>query len=109
MAAAPPRQTYRRASTGCPAVLARLRMMRVTQHMGKAWSEVLKEHDISLAQFNVIAIIGGQPSLTQRELSQKLLVTQGNLSQLLLHLEPRQLIERHAAGKEKRLHLTPSG
>lgn len=84
-------------------------MVRLTQHVGKAWTEVLKTRDLSPAQFNVIATIGGQPSLTQRELSQKLLVTEGNSSQLLAHLERRDLIERRAAGKEKLLHLTPRG
>lgn len=98
-----------RASTGRPAVLTWLRMVRVTQHICKAWSEVLKTHHLSPAQFNVIATIGGQPGLTQRDLSEKLLVTQGNTSQLMLHLVERQLIERCPAGKEKLLHLTPTG
>ncbi|UBV44494.1 MarR family transcriptional regulator (plasmid) [Deinococcus taeanensis] len=105
----PLRLTHRRAMTGRPAVLAWLRMVRITQHVGKAWSEVLKAHHLSPAQFNVIATIGGQPGLTQREVSEKLLVTQGNTSQLLLNLTARQLIERRPAGKEKQLHLTPGG
>jgi MarR family 2-MHQ and catechol resistance regulon transcriptional repressor len=109
MAQAPSAPNPRRASTGRPAVLAWLRMMRVTQHIGKAWSDLLREHQLSPAQFNVIATVGGQPGLTQRGLSQKLLVTQGNTSQLLLHLDQRQLIERRPVGKEKLLHLTPTG
>ncbi|MFB9990461.1 MarR family winged helix-turn-helix transcriptional regulator [Deinococcus oregonensis] len=105
----PPAPNARRASTGRPAVLAWLRMMRVTQHLSKAWNEILKEHQLSPAQFNVIATIGGQPGLTQRGLSEKLLVTQGNTSQLMLNLGQRQLIERRPVGKEKLLHLTPTG
>jgi MarR family 2-MHQ and catechol resistance regulon transcriptional repressor len=100
---------HRRARTGRPAVAAWLRMLRLTQHIGKAWTETLKAHDLSTAQFNVIATIGGQPALTQCDLSKKLLVTQGNISQLLLHLIQRDLIERRRVGKEKRLHLTPAG
>ena len=90
-------------------MLAWLRMMHLTQHISKAWAEILKTHDLSLAQFNVIATIGGQAGLTQLDLSQKLLVTQGNTSQLLLPLIQRDLIERRPIGKEKRLHLTPAG
>ena len=101
--------THRRASTGRPAVLAWLRMIHLTQHVSKTWATILRAHDLSLAQFNVIATIGGQPGLTQLDLSQKLFVTQGNTSQLLLHLIQRDLIERRPAGKEKRLHLTAAG
>ncbi|MFD1733980.1 MarR family winged helix-turn-helix transcriptional regulator [Deinococcus malanensis] len=90
-------------------MLAWLRMVRFTQHVGKIWSGILRMHGLSPAQFNIIATVGGQPGLSQQELSQKLLVTQGNSSQLLLHLERRGLIERRAAGKEKLLSLTPSG
>lgn len=90
-------------------MLAWLRMARFTQHVTKAWTEVLRTHDLSPAQFNVIATIGGQSGLTQRDLSQKLLVTEGNSSQLLLVLDRRGLIERRAAGKEKLLFLTPAG
>ncbi|KQR03947.1 hypothetical protein ASF71_21295 [Deinococcus sp. Leaf326] len=86
-----------------------LRMVRLTQQFGKAWTHILKAHDLSPAQFNVIATIGGQPGLTQGDLSKKLLVTQGNISQLLLHLIQRDVIERRPAGKEKRLHLTAHG
>ncbi|SMB96942.1 MarR family winged helix-turn-helix transcriptional regulator [Deinococcus hopiensis] len=109
MTDAPPRLVHRRARTGRPAVVAWLRMVRLTQHLGQAWAEILKAHDLSPAQFNVIATIGGQPGLTQRDLSEKLLVTQGNTSQLLLHLIRRDVIERKPAGREKRLHLTSHG
>lgn len=100
---------HRRAATGRPAIVAWLRMVHVTNQIGKAWTEVLNVYDLSPAQFNVIATIGGQPGLSQRTLSQKLLVTQGNTSQLLVSLERRRLIERHSAGKEKLLHLTSVG
>ncbi|THF68381.1 winged helix-turn-helix transcriptional regulator [Deinococcus sp. Arct2-2] len=109
MAQVPPAPNARRASTGRPAVLAWLRMLHVTQRISKAWNELLKEHQLSPAQFNVIATIGGQPGLTQRDLSEKLLVTQGNTSQLMLNLGQRQLIERRPVGREKLLHLTPTG
>lgn len=84
-------------------------MLRVTQRIGKAWNHTLKMHDLSPAQFNVIATIGGKPGLTQSDLSQKLLVTEGNSSQLLSCLDQRQLIERRCIGKQKLLHLTPAG
>ncbi|GEM48377.1 MarR family winged helix-turn-helix transcriptional regulator [Deinococcus cellulosilyticus] len=98
-----------RASTGRPAVLSWLRMARFTQQVTRAWTQALRTHDLSPAQFDVIASVGGQPDITQRELSHKLLVTDGNISQLLTSLTRRELIDRTTVGKEKRLSLTPAG
>lgn len=104
-----PHSTHRRASTARPAVLAWLRMIRLTGHVGRRWTRILQTHDLNPAQFNVIATIGGAPGLTQRDLSHKLLVTEGNVSQLLRTLERRCLLERRSAGKEKQLYLTATG
>ena len=68
-----------RASTGRPSVLAWLRMARFTQQVTRAWTQLLRTHELSPAQFDVIASVGGQPHITQRELSHKLLVTDGNM------------------------------
>lgn len=98
-----------RASTGRPSVLAWLRMARFTQQVSRDWMQKLRTFDLSPAQFDVIASVGGQPQITQRELSHKLLVTDGNISQLLTSLIRRQLIDRTVVGKEKRLSLTVTG
>jgi DNA-binding MarR family transcriptional regulator len=66
---------------------------------------------LSVAQFDVIAQIGANQGLTQQELAQALLVTKGNVCQLLDRLEQRGLIERRPAGtgRSNRLYLTKEG
>lgn len=72
----------------------------------------LREWDLSVAQFDVLAQIGGHERherLTQQELAQRLLVTEGNITQLLDKLEERGLISRCREGRIKRLVLTEEG
>jgi len=47
--------------------------------------------------------------LTQRELAERLLITKGNLSQLLDKMERDDLLARCREGRVNCLHLTPRG
>lgn len=69
----------------------------------------LREWDLSVAQFDALAQIGAHERLTQQELAQRLLVTEGNITQLLDKLEERGLISRCREGRIKRLVLTEEG
>jgi DNA-binding MarR family transcriptional regulator len=90
-------------------VLTWLRLARVFQKIDHASAEHLRGWGLSVAQFDVLAQVGTAPGLTQQELADALLVTKGNICQLLDRLEQGGLIERRQEGRAKRLFLTQAG
>lgn len=78
------------------------RQMRLAGAHLRAW-------DVSAAQFDVLATVGRHQGITQQELAERLLVTQGNITQLLDKLERRGLLRRCPEGRLKRLVLTDAG
>ena len=91
------------------AVLAWIRLVRVFQKVDRASAEHLRAWGLSLAQFDVIAQVGSAEGITQQELADKLLVTKGNICQLLDRLEQHGLIRRHQQGRVNHLFLTEAG
>jgi DNA-binding MarR family transcriptional regulator len=91
------------------AVSAWLRTLRVFQKMDRALAGHLRDHDISLAQFDVLAHVGAAEGMTQQELADQLLVTKGNVCQLLDRLTQSGLLVRQQDGRTNRLYLTPAG
>src|ERR671919_2294595 len=85
------------------AVSGWLRLMRVYQKVDRISSEHLKHWDLSVAQFDVLAHVGASEGMTQQELADSLLVTKGNVCQLLGKMEQRGLISRRHEGRTKRL------
>ena len=92
-----------------PAVLAWLRLARVFQKVDRASAEHLRAWDVSVAQFDVLAQVGTDEGITQQELADRLLVTKGNICQLIEKLERRGLIRRSQAGRSNHLFLTEEG
>jgi len=86
-----------------------LRLARIYQKVDRASAVHLRGWGLSVAQFDVLARVGGRPGMTQQELAEALLVTKGNVCQLLDRMEADALIERRRVGRAKRLHLTPRG
>lgn len=72
-------------------------------------NRILKEYGLTLAQFDVIAQLGAVSERTQSELTEKLLVTKGNISQLLSAMEEKELIKRRQDWKTKYVSLTEDG
>src|SRR5215216_1161562 len=92
-----------------PAVLGWLRMMRVFQKIDRASGEHLRAWDLSVAQFDVLAHVGASERMTQQELADSLLVSKGNVCQLLDRMEGRGWILRRQEGRTNRLFLTEDG
>lgn len=92
-----------------PAVLAWLRLVRVFQRIERLSGEGLRCHDLSAAQFDVLAHVGATTGPTQQELADSLLVTKGNICQLLDRMERSSLLERRQDGRANRLYLTGKG
>ncbi len=91
------------------AVLAWMRLARVFQKIDRASAEHLRAWGLSIAQFDVIAQVGSAEGITQQELADKLLVTKGNICQLLDRLEQHRLIRRRQEGRVNHLFLTDAG
>ena len=92
-----------------PAVLAWLRIARVFQKVERASSEQLRCHGLSPAQFDVLAHVGAAEGITQQQLANALLVTKGNVCQLLDRMEVAGLLVRRQEGRANRLFLTDRG
>ena len=92
-----------------PSVLAWLRLLRVTQKVERDLARQLKLWGLNNAQFDVLAHVGAAEGITQQELADSLLVTKGNVAQLLGRMERRGLIERRSQGRTNRLFLTDEG
>jgi DNA-binding MarR family transcriptional regulator len=92
-----------------PALLAWLRMARVFAKIDRASSDEMRCRGLSLAQFDVLAHVGAREGVTQQELADALLVTKGNVCQLLDRMERSGLILRQQDGRSNRLFPTDEG
>ena len=92
-----------------PAVLAWLRLARVFQKIDTRSERFFRSHELNTAQFDVLAQVGAARGMTQQELADALLVTKGNISQLLSKLEQVGLITRRQEGRTNCLSLTERG
>ena len=85
---------------------------RTNLKVHRALNLLLGELDLSLAQHEILVTVRRNSGLTQRELSEQLLVVKSNATALLKKLEARGLIRRtpdEADSRIKRLSLTRSG
>jgi DNA-binding MarR family transcriptional regulator len=91
------------------AVLGWLRLARIYQRIDRATADLMRRWNLSIAQFDVLNMLGQHEGITQQELADRLLVTKGNISQLIVRMERRGLIRRCQEGRAMRLHLTDAG
>ena len=92
-----------------PGLLAWLRLARIFQKVERNSGEHLRGWDLNVAQFDVLAHVGASEGMTQQELADSLLVTKGNVCQLLDRMEGRGWISRRQRGRTNRLFLTDAG
>jgi DNA-binding MarR family transcriptional regulator len=92
-----------------PGLLAWMRLARVFQKVDRAASESLRCRQLSPAQVDVLAKVGSSEGISQQELANALLVTKGNVCQLLDKMEGAGLLERRPDGRVNRLFLTDQG
>jgi DNA-binding MarR family transcriptional regulator len=72
-------------------LLAWFRLARSFQLIDRATADHLKEYNLSVAQFDVLAQVGAAEGITQQRLADALLVTKGNAKHLYLTDEGRKL------------------
>ncbi|SRR5581483_6912358 len=90
-------------------VLAWLRLYRFVQKVDRAQSTYLRSWGLNTAQFDVLAHVGAHKGITQQELADSLLVTKGNISQLLDRMEKLGLLRRCQEKRTNTLALTEKG
>lgn len=92
-----------------PAVFAWLRLARVFQKINMRSERFFRTHNLNTAQFDILAQVGAKTGTTQQQLADALLVTKGNISQLLGKMEHEGLITRRQEGRTNCLFLTQNG
>jgi DNA-binding MarR family transcriptional regulator len=92
-------------------LLAWLRLARIAARVDQATAEHLRPWDLTVAQFDVLAQVGARPGLSQQALAGALLVTKGNVTQVLDRMEARGLVERRQepGRRGNSIHLTADG
>ena len=90
-------------------VRAWVRIMRIYNRIDRRSADGMRAWNLSPARFDIINHAGLNDGATQQELADALLVTKGNVTQLLDSLERDGLIRREKCGRMKRIHLTEAG
>src|SRR5438445_8281963 len=100
---------HQRRQVRAAGLLAWMRLARVFQKVDRAATESLRYRQLSPAQVDVLAKVGSAEGISQQELANALLVTKGNVCQLLDKMEGSGLLERRPDGRVNRLFLTDLG
>ncbi len=86
-----------------------VRMMRIFNRIDRRSAEGFRSWNLSVARFDVINHAGLHDGITQQELADALLVTKGNIAQLLDALERDGLTRRERQGRCNLVYLTEAG
>ena len=98
-------QTTRR--IGGPEEAAYLDLVRTAEALSHPLVQLLKTHELSVTQYNVLRILRGAPEgLTCGEVGNRMITRDPDITRLLDRLEKRKLIERARDDKDRRVVLT---
>ena len=89
-----------------------LQMIRTFWTLQSKIEDSLKKHKLTLAQFDLLAMLLGLEDLNQQELAKKLAVTKGNMVGLVNRLSRRGFVKRVPSRKGRRanvIRLTATG
>ena len=93
--------------TAIPEEAAFLNLLRTTEMLSRPLAQLLKTEDLSPAQYNVMRILRGSPEgLTCREVGNRMITRDPDITRLLDRLEKRRLISRKRNDKDRRIVLT---
>jgi DNA-binding MarR family transcriptional regulator len=82
-----------------------LQMIRTFWTLQSKVEDSLKKHKLTLAQFDLLAMLLGLEGLNQQELADKLAVTKGNMVGLVNRLSRRGFVRRVPSRKGRRANL----
>ncbi len=89
-----------------------LQIARVYWRMARLIGSALRTRNVTLAQFEIMAILNATQGISQQELAGHLLVTKGNVCTVISRMQESGLINRipdPADGRAKQLFLTQTG
>lgn len=75
----------------------------------RSFGRFLLNWNLSVSQFSVLRQVAEAELLSQKELAQKLLVSKGNVTQLIVKMEKAGFIQREQQWKTKYISLTEKG
>ncbi|MER6039050.1 MarR family transcriptional regulator [Streptomyces sp. NPDC001835] len=84
-------------------------LVRAVHAISQSGARELRAEGLTPAQYQTLAMIAARPDMQQRDLSDALGVTKGNISMLVARLEADGLLSRTPAGAAYLLRLTPDG
>ncbi len=84
-----------------------LDLLRTVEMLSRPLAQVLKSEDLSSTQYNVLRILRGAPDgLTCREIGNRMITRDPDITRLLDRMERRQLVSRCRETKDRRMVLT---
>lgn len=92
-----------------PSIIAWLRLARVYQKIDLKTADTMRSFGLSVSRFDVLNHAGTPEGRTQQDLAAALLVTKGNITQLIDAMEREGLLVRRRDGRSKRIYLTDQG
>lgn len=84
-------------------------LVRLVHIVSQGGAAELRQHGLTPAQYQLMLGLRGHPNPLQHELSERLGVTKGNVSQMVSRLEARELVIRVPRGAANELQLTDDG
>jgi DNA-binding MarR family transcriptional regulator len=97
----------------CPEEVVYLELLRTTDMLSRGVAQLLKSHDLSATQYNVLRILRGAPAgLVCGEIAERMITRDPDVTRLLDRLQKRKLIERHRDSQDRRaimVKITRSG
>src|SRR4051812_44126756 len=81
-----------------------LLLARIYHRIARRLGQVLDRHGLSLAQFEVLAVLFVGAGITQQELASRLLVTKGNICGMIDRMEANAWVERRPDPEDRRVN-----
>jgi DNA-binding MarR family transcriptional regulator len=81
-----------------------MRVLRVFSRWNDASGELLKQHGLTLPHFEVLMSLNAGEGISQQDLTERLMLTKGNICVIVQKMEAAGLIERRTDPVDQRFH-----
>jgi DNA-binding MarR family transcriptional regulator len=84
--------------------IAVIAMVRIVRSLTEEMTRVARKHDLNMPRLEVLLCLNDGEGISQQELSERLLVTKGNVCVTLQAMESEGLVERRTDSTDQRAH-----